>query len=142
MAISADLAAQLSAIHGAAFHPHSRPWSAEEITSLSDTAHLVLAEETNGFALFSAVGDEAELLTIAISPSVQGKGHGQVLLTKTIAAACKQGVRKMFLEVAADNTSALALYAKFGFEEIGRRKAYYKRSNGPRVDALILSHLV
>jgi ribosomal-protein-alanine N-acetyltransferase len=44
----------------------------------------------------------------------------------------------MFLEVAADNEAALALYAALGFSPAGRRFRYYERSHGPRVDAIIL----
>lgn len=42
----------------------------------------------------------------------------------------------MFLEVAADNDAARALYAKLGFVEAGRRHGYY----GDGADALVLRH--
>jgi len=45
----------------------------------------------------------------------------------------------MFLEVAADNLAAQSLYAGAGFNPIGRRPAYYIRSGGQAVDAVILS---
>jgi ribosomal-protein-alanine N-acetyltransferase len=41
----------------------------------------------------------------------------------------------MFLEVAAQNTAARALYAALGFTETGRRPAYYEDGG----DALILA---
>jgi [ribosomal protein S18]-alanine N-acetyltransferase len=51
-----------------------------------------------------------------------------------VAAARKRGAGAMFLEVAAANGPALALYAREGFTEVGRRRRYY--SDG--TDALVL----
>jgi ribosomal-protein-alanine N-acetyltransferase len=44
----------------------------------------------------------------------------------------------MFLEVAAENEAALALYSTLGFSPAGRRVKYYGRPDGPAVDAVIL----
>jgi [ribosomal protein S18]-alanine N-acetyltransferase len=41
--------------------------------------------------------------------------------------------------VAADNIPALVLYKKLGFQEAGRRKAYYQRPGAPSEDALTLA---
>ena len=48
-------------------------------------------------------------------------------------------ISRLFLEVAADNEAAKALYAKLGFKEIGRRKGYYQRTAGPPQDAINLA---
>ena len=60
----------------------------------------------------------------------------------------RAGAESLFLEVAADNAPALALYRGLGMVEIGRRKGYYPASAGagaPRRDALTMrwdiSHL-
>ena len=47
--------------------------------------------------------------------------------------------RKMFLEVAADNPAAIALYRKQGFAEIGRREGYFARANGQPATALVMA---
>jgi ribosomal-protein-alanine N-acetyltransferase len=140
--ITTELAALLSKIHHQAFHPLSRRWSADEIISLAQNSRLILAKENIGFALISVVGDEAELLTIAITPRAQGNGAGHALLVKTINLAANDGAQKMFLEVAADNIPALRLYHKQGFAEAGRRKAYYQRLDKSRVDALVMSRVI
>ena len=43
-----------------------------------------------------------------------------------------------FLEVAADNAAAQALYARAGFAESGRRRGYYRRPDGSGLDALVM----
>jgi ribosomal-protein-alanine N-acetyltransferase len=48
------------------------------------------------------------------------------------------GVRKLFLEVDADNTAALALYAKFGFRAVAEREAYYRTADARRAKALVM----
>jgi ribosomal-protein-alanine N-acetyltransferase len=53
---------------------------------------------------------------------------------EALAAARARGAAAMFLEVAAGNTPALALYAREGFAEVGRRRRYY--ADG--ADALVL----
>jgi ribosomal-protein-alanine N-acetyltransferase len=41
----------------------------------------------------------------------------------------------MFLEVAADNTAARALYAAAGYQQVGQRRGYYAGG----IDALVLA---
>jgi ribosomal-protein-alanine N-acetyltransferase len=43
------------------------------------------------------------------------------------------------LEVAADNGAALRLYRRTNFTQAGRRKGYYARPGGEKVDALVLA---
>jgi ribosomal-protein-alanine N-acetyltransferase len=51
--------------------------------------------------------------------------------------ALQRGAQCIFLEVAADNTVARALYAAQGFVQISRRLNYYRRPAG-LIDALVL----
>jgi ribosomal-protein-alanine N-acetyltransferase len=51
-------------------------------------------------------------------------------------AARSRAARVVTLEVAADNSSALALYLGHGFAETMRRRDYY----GPGRDALVMEH--
>jgi len=80
---------------------------------------------------------EGEILTIAVDPASQGRGYGQRLLQDAIVSARKAGAKKMYLEVASDNDVAIALYNKFGFKKIARRKDYYVRKTEV-MDALIM----
>jgi len=55
-----------------------------------------------------------------------------------LAAAAAGGAKAVFLEVAADNAAALALYQEAGFETVGVRRGYYPRPGGGAADALNL----
>jgi len=105
-------------------------------------------DEPLGFALFRAAlfgdsvsggGGEAEVLTIATRPQARGQGVARALMAQGLDLAAELGVQTMFLEVAADNAAALSLYRSLGFEQTGRRKAYYARPGGLRVDALVMA---
>lgn len=125
----------LAALHHAAFS-QDRAWSADEFRALLDSPHCHLTTQTQGFALWRAVAGEAELLTIATHPAHQRRGIASALMRAWMAAASTQA-DTAFLEVAADNQGAVALYAQFGFGQIAQRSNYYARGDHS-VDALIL----
>lgn len=89
-----------------------------------------------GFALISQVVDESELLDIAIAPQCQGRGWGELLLDFAIEHL-NSTIRGMFLEVRASNHSAIALYEKRGFAEVGLRRNYYPTAKGSE-DAILM----
>jgi len=88
--------------------------------------------------LIQTIGGESELLTLCVDPDHQRRGVGAALMDLWLA---QSDVTRFFLEVAADNAGAMALYHRCGFAEVARRKGYYTRADGGRVDAVIL-HLV
>lgn len=91
-----------------------------------------------GYGVLSLVVGEAHLLNICVAPEWQGKGYGGQLLEHFMDLARERSASQMLLEVRPSNTSALALYRKRGFNEVGLRKAYYPSEKG-REDALILA---
>lgn len=136
-------AASLARLHGAAF---TRAWDAKDFASvLGDggaVAHGVFvadAGEPAGFALSRRVLDEAELLAIVVAPEIRRRGCGRALLGRHLADLARDGTRVVHLEVEAENEPALALYARAGFAEVGRRPGYYGKSDGRRVSARLLS---
>ncbi len=129
--------ADLAALHTAAMTT-SRPWSAAEFESLLADRTTFLVTETTGFALGRAVADEAELLTVAVSPEHQRSRLGTRLLAAFEAEARARGAATAFLEVAEDNAPARALYARAGWQETGRRPAYYPRAGAPSAAAIVL----
>lgn len=93
---------------------------------------------TSGFALTRRSLDEAELLLIAVRPNARGAGLGRALIEATAVEAHRRGAERLMLEVRATNP-ALALYQHAGFEQIGRRRDYYRGAGGQLNDALTLS---
>lgn len=90
-----------------------------------------------GFVLARIAAGEAEILTLAVDPASRGRGLGRRLMEAVAASALAGGATALFLEVAEDNDAARALYGRLGFDEVGRRPAYYARPDA-RVAALVL----
>jgi ribosomal-protein-alanine N-acetyltransferase len=126
----ADLA-ELARLHALCFED---AWGVQALEELLKTCGTSAFSAADGFVLTRIVGDEAEVLTIAVAPSARRKGTASALLAEALRDAAAQGARAVFLEVAVTNEAANALYAKFGFRKVGTRKAYY----APSEDALIL----
>lgn len=91
-----------------------------------------------GFSLCRVVRDEAELLSIGVTPVFRGRSVGGALLRESMERTRRAGATTMFLEVATDNVAAQQMYAAFGFLEVGRREGYYQRPDGTRVNALTM----
>jgi putative acetyltransferase len=77
----------------------------------------------------------AMALGISIAKAAQGRGVGTALMQDNWA-----GVLRIELTVYPDNTRAIALYRKFGFEVEGTHRAYALR-NGRYVDTLTMARL-
>jgi ribosomal protein S18 acetylase RimI-like enzyme len=134
----------LAELHAAAFQaPWDQRWSAQsfaEILAMPGARGWLLSEgETPiGFMLVRFTLDEGEILLTGIVPTAQRHGHAGRLMRIVLEAARAAGVARLFLEHAAGNEAAGALYGRFGFVRIGRRRAYYERRGGGREDAITL----
>ncbi|MBC7235412.1 MAG: ribosomal protein S18-alanine N-acetyltransferase [Chloroflexi bacterium] len=80
--------------------------------------------------------DEAHISTLAVRPAWRGRGLGELLLVSLIEEAYRHQVNLVTLEVRVGNLVAQNLYAKYGFRQVGRRKAYYSDN---REDAYIMT---
>lgn len=132
---------QLARIHGESFTV-PRPWSATEIEAMLATSGTFLVVKPDGFVIGRALAGEAELLTLAVAPPARCRGLGAALVAAFLDRAAAAGAERAFLEVAADNAAARALYARAGFAEAGRRPGYYRRPDGGATDALLLVRAV
>jgi len=81
------------------------------------------------------IAHEANVMTIAIHPKWQRLGLGQWLLLNLIEESQQLNAETVTLEVRPSNTTAITLYKKYGFQEVGHRTSYYKDGE----DALILT---
>ena len=133
-----------------AFDPHwGEAWNrAQVVGSLSlPTTHYLIVDregeewqdgaEPAGFLLSRAAPGEEELLLVAVKPEQRGRGLGSVLMTTFAKQAARRGAEKVFLEMRSNN-EAEQLYRAQGFEPIGRRKNYYRLSDGSRLDAITM----
>lgn len=91
-----------------------------------------------GFIIITLYAGESHILNIAIHPDFRSQGFGQQLLEHALAIAKSKGANIAFLEVRKSNDSAISLYQKLGFVQIGERKAYYPDKSG-REDALVFA---
>lgn len=152
---------QVVAIDRASF---STPWSANtyqfEINN-RETSHLVVIEVSDvhsqpargllglihrlrnsrstaaivGYGGCWLIAGEAHISTIAVHPDFRGKGLGELLLASMLLRAMNLEGEYSVLEVRASNTNAQALYLKYEYQVVGRRKGYY-RDNAE--DALLM----
>ena len=88
-----------------------------------------------GYAGLLVPGPEADVQTLAVAPSAQGRGVGTRLLRALTERAARSGARSLLLEVRADNAPAIALYEREGFERISVRRRYYQPGD---VDAWVM----
>jgi ribosomal-protein-alanine N-acetyltransferase len=111
-------------------------WS--ELAERATRRYLVAAdgEEVVGYAGLCAYGaDECYVQTIAVAAPAHRRGVGTALLTALLDEAARRGCRRVDLEVRADNAAAIALYERFGFTAVGRRRGYYQPSG---TDAIVM----
>ncbi|MGQ0444855.1 MAG: ribosomal protein S18-alanine N-acetyltransferase [Beijerinckiaceae bacterium] len=140
--IGAERSVECAAIHAASF---AYPWQEAdfeqlfvELGTFADGAVEAKGERLAGFVLSRVAAGEAEILTIAVAPEWRRRGIATSLLAPHLSGLAAAQVDRLFLEVDAENTAARALYANFGFEQVGERKAYYRTGGGPLAGALVL----
>lgn len=137
----ADPSAFLLAAEAGASRPPSRRFLEPMANPAASVAGASDKDEGQaaGFLIGRAAAGEAELLTLAVEPALQGRGIGGRLVAEFLAGAAARGAGRAFLEVAAGNAAARAVYARAGFVEVGRRRGYYGLSGGGRQDALVMA---
>jgi [ribosomal protein S18]-alanine N-acetyltransferase len=96
----------------------------------SPTAAMIVAEGRVGLAgnaivLFRPRATVARLYSIAVAPSMSGRGVAPLLLTAVERIARRRGCVIIRLEVHHNNKPAIARYRKQGYEEFGRHRRYY-----------------
>jgi ribosomal-protein-alanine N-acetyltransferase len=79
-----------------------------------------------GHAVASAAGEDAELQRIGVAPAYRRTGVASALLAEVEGRVAADGATRLLLEVRENNTTAAAFYESRGFEEVGRRRAYYR----------------
>ena len=120
----------------------SDPWSRQMLVEhmKNDCAATIVAQGEDGTVLGYAglltVLDEAYITNIAVRPEYRRQGVASQLLDVFTRFAEGNHMAFLTLEVRDTNAAARALYAKHGYEEVGRRKNYYDH---PKEDAIIMT---
>jgi ribosomal-protein-alanine N-acetyltransferase len=73
--------------------------------------------------------DEAHISTIAVHPDWRGQGIGELLLVALLERSVHLRALQCTLEVRVSNEVAQNLYKKYGFENVGTRRRYYRDNN-------------
>ena len=136
--MTAEHISQIAALERACF---SHPWSEALLENelWNDAAVVIVAEGEDGtvlgYAGLQTVLDEGYINNVAVDEKFRRQGVADEL----IAAFVRYGQANLAfltLEVRASNAPAIALYAKHGFVQAGRRKNYYE---DPKEDALLMT---
>ena len=119
----------------------SHPWSENALQEelFNDTACFIAAVtetgEVAGYAGLHCVLDEGYIDNVAVRPEYRRQGVAGELLGAFLRFG-QANLAFLTLEVRASNEAAIALYAKYGFQEVGRRKHYY---DAPKEDAILMT---
>jgi len=89
-----------------------------------------------GFAGLWIMPDEGHITSIGVRNDYRRAGIGERLLISLIDLAAELDLEIMTLEVRASNKTAQALYHKYGFRVVGKRRHYYSNDGE---DALVMS---
>lgn len=103
--------------------PALRPGLSEVISSIQPRAGLFVLEE-DGIPVSTAIcvqdGGLAGLFEVATEASQRGKGYGRRTLLSALKWARSHGATQAWLQVEADNATAIGLYRSMGFHELYR----------------------
>lgn len=122
--------ARVAALERQLFGPSA--WSEAMIRAeLGGPARLYLGADDDsavlvGYAGLWFDGEDAQVMTIGVAPSAQRRGIGSALLQALVDHARELGAQTVLLEVRVDNEAAVALYERFGFAVLSRRRRYYQ----------------
>ncbi|MGS5089351.1 ribosomal protein S18-alanine N-acetyltransferase [Hydrogenophaga sp. A37] len=149
--------ADLDAVHEVEKLAYTHPWSRRHFAdSLASgyPAVLLLGEalpgETPhprradgrvllGYLVAMPGVDEVHLLNITVAPSQQRQGWARFMLDALALWSRGQRAQWLWLEVRASNAPARSLYTRYGFQQVGLRRAYYPSGPLQREDAVVMS---
>mgnify|MGYP006266393229 FL=1 len=113
---------------------YPRPWSIGVFNAEIDLAKRgeryyvvgMIDGRLVGYAGMLFTPDDAHVTNIAVDPEWQRRGIATELLLELCWKARERECQGLSLEVRVSNTSAQALYARFGFVPAGVRRKYYE----------------
>jgi [ribosomal protein S18]-alanine N-acetyltransferase len=85
------------------------------------------AAKIAGFCISARRGDHGHIITMDVLEEFRRKGVGRLLLAEIEARLIAAGVRRVGLETAVDNETAIAFWQRHGYASVGIKKRYYPR---------------
>ena len=123
----------------------AQPWSEKAFLSELDNEKAIMLCAKNadngeiyGFITASYVLDEVNINNVAVAEKYRKNGIGQALLERLFDIVNDFAVFIM-LEVRESNTSAIKLYEKAGFIQVGLRKNFY---SNPCENAVLMTKTI
>lgn len=147
----------LDAVQAVEKSAYAHPWSRKHLGDSVEAGHpavMLLGEALPGEVVHPNRADgrvllgyliampgveEVHLLNITVAPAHQHQGWARLLLDALVLWSRGQGAQWLWLEVRAGNAPARRLYERFGFQQVGLRKAYYPSGKFQREDAVVMS---
>ena len=80
----------------------------------------------NSLLLFRAGSRRTRLYSIVVAADARGRGVGERLLARVEREARAHGATELALEVRHDNTAAITLYERRGYQRVGNKPGYYE----------------
>jgi len=122
----------------------SQPWSAQvlEAELRNPNSVFLVAKEAGrlaGYAGMHRVMDEGYLFNVAVDSGFRRRDVATSLVEKLVEFAKEKRMGFLTLEVREGNATAIALYKKLGFGEVGRRKRFYVN---PVEDAVLMTKFI
>ena len=123
---------------------NSHPWTERNFYDALASGYLCLIARdhgaVSGFAVARLLGDEAELLLIAVTPEMRRQGVALLLWIELAERLQASGARTVHLEVRESNRPAQAFYRSRGFTQSGVRPKYYPNGahESEREDAVLM----
>jgi ribosomal-protein-alanine N-acetyltransferase len=109
--------------------PEAAQWTPDMFRNEGSGERGWIAEdggEIAGFLVARIVGEEAEILNLAVAEKARRAGIATKLLARASDEMKHSGAQMCFLEVRESNSVAKAFYSRMGFETIGTRARYYQ----------------
>ena len=125
----------------ASFAKDAAAWASGkyEVRISGSSGVVLVAESGSRIAAFIVmhvvVAGECEIENVAVASEQRRQGLGGRLVSAVLDSARNNRCTAVWLEVRASNFAAQQLYKSLGFQEVGRRRTYYR---DPQEDALVL----
>ena len=122
----------------------SDSWSVKSIYEIYKQPHVLcfVAEKAKGvcgYMFVALLGEEVEIINIAVAKDKQGQGIGGRLISELEEICSDKGIGRIILDVRESNKRARDFYQQWGFTKDGVRVDYY---DAPKEDAILMSKII